>query len=236
MAQAVCLAVLGSLANLPPDFPGARRHTRAGQLLAVEVFALEEQGALDLVSSTTPGAVSTSDLPLTTTPVMRMPSAPTPEEPDLLGLFSLASFCEMTREEPGSVISSQSPLTALGSCCLAAGTCRAGGSLHPAGCEEKDGDTRQRLPRPPGPAERGAAMEPGQPLAAMAFLSPPVWPVTAASLSLSPSSLSCSPPRLIRRFVSVCIQKPQFLKSLAAHFMIPKRLNVSGCHSPDYYY
>lgn len=103
MAQAVCLAVLGLLASLPPEFPGARRHTRAGRLLALEVFALEEQGGLDLVSSTTPGAVSTSDLPLATAPVMRMPSAPTPEEPDLLGLFSLASFCKTTREEPGSV-------------------------------------------------------------------------------------------------------------------------------------
>lgn len=53
MARAVCLTVLGSLANLPSNFPGAWCQPGAGHLLAMEVLALEEQGGLDLVSSTT---------------------------------------------------------------------------------------------------------------------------------------------------------------------------------------
>ena len=46
-------------------------------LLAIEVFALEEQGGLDLVSSSTPGAGSILTFLLSTTPAMRMPGAPT---------------------------------------------------------------------------------------------------------------------------------------------------------------
>lgn len=46
-------------------------------LLATEVFALEEQRALDLVSPSTPGAGSILTFLLSTTPAMRMPGAPT---------------------------------------------------------------------------------------------------------------------------------------------------------------
>lgn len=46
-------------------------------LLAIELFALEEQRVLDLVSSPTPGAGSILTFLVSTTPAMRMPGAPT---------------------------------------------------------------------------------------------------------------------------------------------------------------
>lgn len=57
MAQAVCLAVLGSwlIAHLTPR---AHHDTGGGHLLAIE-----EQGGKDLVGSTIPEVVSISDLP-----------------------------------------------------------------------------------------------------------------------------------------------------------------------------
>lgn len=41
--QAICLAVFGSLANLPPDFPGARCHAGAGQEGLDLVYPLHQE-------------------------------------------------------------------------------------------------------------------------------------------------------------------------------------------------
>lgn len=111
----------------------------------MEVLALEEQGGLDLVSSTTLGRSASVTFPLTTTLAMRMPKAPpstleVSEGPALLGLFSLASFCETTREELESVSETQASLARapdssreLLPCWGRTGCMASWGSLHPTG-------------------------------------------------------------------------------------------------------
>lgn len=63
VAQAVCSAILGSLANRLLTCPRAQHCMGVAHLLAITLFALEEQGRQDLVLSTISEVVSISPCP-----------------------------------------------------------------------------------------------------------------------------------------------------------------------------
>lgn len=76
VAQAACLAVLGSLATCRLDCPRTQRCTGLACRLAMVVFALEEQGGQDLVLSTRSEAVSAVKAPPPTPPTPPLPWRP----------------------------------------------------------------------------------------------------------------------------------------------------------------